>query len=308
MSGGVGPGAEMDVLLVTGMSGAGRGTVAKLLEDLGWYVADNVPASLIADMVSVARSDDPALTRLAMVMRAGAARFAGEVAELRGELAAAGHRPRLLFLDADDAALVRRFEQVRRRHPLQDNGTLIEAIGRERSVLRAVAESADLVVDTSTLSVTALREIVDNAFAQPSATDVRITLQSFGFKYGLPIDADLVADVRFLPNPYWIPELRELDGLDQPVSQYVLHQEGAEDYLAALEQVIRLTARGYQREGKRYMTVAIGCTGGKHRSVAMSREMCGRLSIPSDPGENGSTAAENRAFDARVVHRDLGRE
>ena len=307
-------GRQIDVLLVTGMSGAGRGTVAKLLEDLGWYVADNVPASLITSMVGVAQSDDPSITRLALVMRAGAESFSAEVSDVRAELEALGQHPRLLFLDAGDAALVRRFEQVRRSHPLQDNGTLIEAIARERAVLAKVSETADLVVDTSDLSVTALRRIVDNAFAQPATTEVRIAFQSFGFKYGLPIDADLVADVRFLPNPYWVPELREHNGLESPVSDYVLGQPGASDYLDAFERVIRLTARGYEREGKRYMTVAVGCTGGKHRSVAMSEQLRARLSVATADARDDDVAtdvpdtAEGRAFAVRVVHRDLGRE
>ncbi|MBT0568031.1 RNase adapter RapZ [Williamsia sp. CHRR-6] len=304
-------GGPVDVLLVTGMSGAGRGTVAKLLEDLGWYVADNVPGSMIASMVEVTRADDPSMTRIAVVMRASAnafataTAFAAEVADVRRDLEAGGRAPRLLFLDADDGALVRRFEQVRRRHPLQDNGTLIDGISRERAVLGPVAEQADLVVDTSVLSVTALREIIDNAFAQPATTRVRITVESFGFKYGLPIDADLVADMRFLPNPYWVPELRDLDGRDDAVADYVLGQDGAQDYLAAYEQLIRLTARGYHREGKRYMTVAIGCTGGKHRSVAMAEEMRRRLR-----GRDGAAVLDDAVDDApvRVVHRDLGRE
>ncbi len=305
---------QIDIVLVTGMSGAGRGTVAKLLEDLGWYVADNVPASLITSMVGVAQSDDPSITRVAIVMRAGAESFGTEVSDVRTALEARGQHPRLLFLDASDAALVRRYEQVRRTHPLQDNGTLVEAIARERAVLARVSEAADLAVDTSDLSVTALRRIIDNAFAQPSTTGVRIALLSFGFKYGLPIDADLVSDVRFLPNPYWTPELRDHNGLESQVSEFVLGQPGAGEYLDAFERVIRLTARGYEREGKRYMTVAIGCTGGKHRSVAMSERLRTLLSTATRDSPDGddpfpdNDTAEGRAFAVRVVHRDLGRE
>ncbi len=196
-----GAGRDMDVLLVTGMSGAGRGTVARLLEDLGWYVTDNVPSPLIPRTVIVARQETPGTDRVAVVMRTPTAAFAAGVSDVRAGLESTGAAVRLLFLDASDAALVRRYEQVRRSHPFQRGGTLVEAIARERAALAGVSDSADLAVDTSALSVTALRTIVDNAFAQPSGTDVRITVQSFGFKYGLPIDADLVADVRFLPQP-----------------------------------------------------------------------------------------------------------
>ncbi|GAA2049271.1 RNase adapter RapZ [Williamsia deligens] len=303
-----GAGRGMDVLLVTGMSGAGRGTVARLLEDLGWYVTDNVPSTLIPRTVVVAREQDPGLTRVAAVMRTPSAAFAAGVSDVRAGLESTGADVRLLFLDADDAALVRRYEQVRRRHPFQQNGTLVDAIARERAALAGVSESADLAVDTSGLSVTALRTIVDNAFAQPAGTDVQITLQSFGFKYGVPIDADLVADVRFLPNPYWVADLRELTGRDAPVSQYVLDQPGADSWLEAYERVIRLTAQGYTREGKRYMTVAIGCTGGKHRSVAMSTELARRLACARDDDWPGGRFADLTPFDARAVHRDLGRE
>ncbi|GAA1903693.1 UPF0042 nucleotide-binding protein [Williamsia serinedens] len=304
-----GAGRDLDVLLVTGMSGAGRGTVARLLEDLGWYVTDNVPSPLIPRTVIVARQETPDTNRVAVVMRTPTAAFAAGVSDVRSDLESTGAAVRLLFLDADDAALVRRYEQVRRRHPFQQDGTLVDAIARERAALAGVSESADLAVDTSGLSVTALRTIVDNAFAQPSGTDVRITVQSFGFKYGLPIDADLVADVRFLPNPYWVAELRDLTGRDDPVSTYVLGQPGADAWLEAYERIVRLTAEGYTREGKRYMTVAIGCTGGKHRSVAMSTELARRLCAPAaDTTWPGADRADLTPFDARAVHRDLGRE
>lgn len=288
-----------DVLLVTGLSGAGSSTVANLLEDAGWYVADNVPHTLIGSMVDVARKDDSSISRLALVMRIQGDSYAAALDELRTELDEAGIDPKVVFIEASDQVLVQRFEQVRRRHPLQGNGTLMTAIAAEREMLAAVKERADLVVDTSGLSVQRLRVIIEGAYANETVADVSVVVESFGFKYGLPIDADMVADVRFLPNPYWIPELREHNGLEEPVRDYVLGQEGAGDFLDKYEEILRLVGAGYRREGKRYMTVAIGCTGGKHRSVAMSEELASRLSVG---------AGDSDAFAVRVAHRDLGRE
>lgn len=288
-----------DVLLVTGLSGAGSSTVANLLEDAGWYVADNVPHTLIGSMVDVARRDDSSISRLALVMRIQGDSYAAALDELRTELDEAGIDPKVVFIEASDQVLVQRFEQVRRRHPLQGNGTLMTAIAAERVMLAAVKERADLVVDTSGLSVQRLRVIIEGAYANETVADVSVVVESFGFKYGLPIDADMVADVRFLPNPYWIPELRDHNGRDEPVRDYVLGQEDAGEFLDKYEQILRLVGAGYRREGKRYMTVAIGCTGGKHRSVAMSEELAARLAGPS---------GDSDAFAVRVAHRDLGRE
>ncbi|SIR87951.1 RNase adapter RapZ [Williamsia sterculiae] len=298
---------RVEVLLVTGVSGAGRGTAAKLLEDAGWYVADNVPAGLVVDMARVAEADG-SITRLATVMRAAGPSFTDDFTELRDELERNGFRPRVMFIDADDQVLVRRFEQVRRQHPLQGHGTLTEGIAAERAILAPIKDGAHQVVDTSTLAVSALREIVDEVYADESRTRISLVLESFGFKYGLPIDADLVADVRFLPNPYWVPELRNHNGRDAPVRDYVLGQAGADEFVDTYEKLVRITARGYRREGKRYMTVGIGCTGGKHRSVAIVEEVANRLrsdlSVTAPEPEDPDAAT----FTVRVVHRDLGRE
>lgn len=311
------PGGAIDVLLVIGVSGAGRGTVAKVLEDAGWYVADNVPSALISRLVQVASDNEQVArddesgsaeddrsgaigSRLAVVVRTGARNFTTELASVRSELRDIGVEPKVLFLDASDSALVRRFEQVRRGHPLQGSGTLIEGITTERQILASVKHEADLVVDTSLLSVQRLREIIEDAFAEDSGLMLNVAVQSFGFKYGLPIDADLVADVRFLPNPYWVPELRPHNGQDAEVRDYVLGQDGATEFLDLYTRLIGLTADGYQREGKRYMTIGVGCTGGKHRSVAMGEALAQRLSEP-DP-------ARPYQFEVRVMHRDLGRE
>ncbi|HEY9313553.1 RNase adapter RapZ [Williamsia sp.] len=293
------PAQAPDVLLVTGLSGAGSSTVANLLEDAGWYVADNVPHTLIGSMVELASGADSAISRLAIVMRIQDNSYASVLETLRADLDRVGIEPRVVFIEASDQVLVQRFEQVRRRHPLQGTGTLISAIVTERAMLAAVKERADLVIDTSGLSVQRLRVIIEGAYAEASVADVSVVVESFGFKYGLPIDADMVADVRFLPNPYWVPELKDHSGLEQPVRDYVLGQEGAPEFLEKYEQILRLVGAGYRREGKRYMTVAIGCTGGKHRSVAITEALAASLSKATD--------AEG-AFSVRVAHRDLGRE
>jgi UPF0042 nucleotide-binding protein len=293
------PAQTPDVLLVTGLSGAGSSTVGNLLEDAGWYVADNVPHTLIGSMVELARGADSAISRLAIVMRIQDDSYASALETLRADLDRVGIEPRVIFIEASDQVLVQRFEQVRRRHPLQGNGTLISAIVAEREMLAGVKERADLVVDTSGMSVQRLRVIIEGAYAEASVADVSVVVESFGFKYGLPIDADMVADVRFLPNPYWVPELKDHNGLQQPVRDYVLGQEGAPEFLEKYEQILRLVGDGYRREGKRYMTVAIGCTGGKHRSVAITEALAAALS--KSTGDDGS-------FSVRVAHRDLGRE
>jgi UPF0042 nucleotide-binding protein len=201
----------------------------------------------------------------------------------------------LLFLEASDQVLIRRFEQVRRGHPLQASGRLADGIAAERELLGPLRNVADLVLDTSGLSVHQLRAALEQTFGTESSLQTRVTLLSFGYKYGLPMDADLVVDMRFLPNPYWIPELRDFTGQDEAVRDYVLSQEGAEEFLDRYHDLLHLVNGGYRREGKRYLTVAVGCTGGKHRSVAISEELARRLR-----GEDGITVS--------VVHRDLGRE
>lgn len=288
------------VLFVAGMSGAGRSSVANILEDDGWYVADNVPSSLVAKLVDFVHTDSPAIARMGIVVRATDSAIDDELAQVRGQLAHAGVRTRVLFLDASDQILVRRFEQVRRRHPMQGGATLIEGIARERAVLDPIRNSADQVVDTSALSIAKLRSVVEGMYPSSGDDKLSIAVQSFGFKYGLPIDSDLVADVRFLPNPYWIPELREHNGRDEPVRDYVLGQPEAEQFARTYVELVALVAPGYLREGKRYMTISIGCTGGKHRSVAMTEELAHRLAELSGDGPSG--------YEIRVMHRDLGRE
>ncbi|WP_066171920.1 RNase adapter RapZ [Gordonia hydrophobica] len=283
------------------MSGAGRTSVANVLEDDGWYVSDNVPISLIATLVEMVRSSELGAQRIAMVVRGGDPSFGDEMQQLRRELEDGGARTSMIFVDASDDVLVRRFEQVRRRHPLQGNGTLGEGIAAERAIMDPVAHAANTVIDTSNLSSTRLRSIVENAFPSVAGRRLSIAVQSFGFKYGLPIDCDLVVDVRFLPNPFWIPELREHNGRDPQVRDYVLRQDDAAEFLDRYVDLVGIVGRGYLREGKGYMTLGVGCTGGKHRSVAMSEDLARRLSEATD-------ADGAPLYDVEVTHRDLGRE
>ncbi len=288
-------GGGIEVAVVSGLSGAGRSTAAKVLEDLGWFVVDNLPPELISTMVELGARSQGVVTRVAVVMDVRSRAFTDDLAAVIKDLDARGYRPKVLFLEATDAELIRRFEQVRRSHPLQGDGRLADGIAAERALLAPLRDEADLTLDTTGLSVHQLRAKIEGAFGSEAAARTRITVLSFGYKYGLPMDADLVVDVRFLPNPFWIPELRDLAGTDDDVRNYVLSQEGAEEFLERYHELLRLIGGGYRREGKRYLTLAVGCTGGKHRSVVMSEALAARL------GEEDGTTV-------KVVHRDVGRE
>jgi UPF0042 nucleotide-binding protein len=281
--------------VVTGLSGAGRSTAAKCLEDLGWFVVDNLPPELISTMVELGAQARGVVTKVAVVMDVRSRAFTKDLSSIIRDLDARAYKPRVLFLEATDDVLVRRFEQVRRGHPLQGDGRLIDGIKAERDLLTPLREEADLVVDTSTLSVHQLRAKIEDAFGSEAGAGTRVTVLSFGYKYGIPMDADLVMDLRFLPNPFWIPELKDLTGKDADVRNYVLTQEGAEEFLDRYHELLRLIGAGYRREGKRYLTLAVGCTGGKHRSVSISEELARRL-------------ADEDGMAVKVVHRDLGRE
>ena len=288
-------GTPLQLLVVTGLSGAGRSTAAKCLEDLGWFVVDNLPPSLLPTMVDLGSRSQGAVSRIAVVVDVRSRAFTSDLRTGLDEIERRGIQPRVLYLEASDDVLVRRFESVRRPHPLQGEGRLVDGIERERSLLRDLRGDAALVLDTSVLNVHQLRAKIVASFGD--ATDgarLRLTVLSFGFKYGLPVDADLVADVRFLPNPHWVPELRPHTGREAPVRDYVLAQDGAVEFLDRYEGLLRLVFSGYEREGKSYALVAVGCTGGKHRSVAMVEQLAERLA-----GEG---------VDVQVVHRDLGRE
>jgi UPF0042 nucleotide-binding protein len=285
---------QQEMLIVTGMSGAGRSTVGNALEDLGWYVVDNLPPQMLRPLVELVERAGTSLPRIAAIVDIRGRDFFSELREIIQALRT-GVSVRVVFLDATDAVLVRRFESVRRPHPLQGNGTLLDGIGAERARLAELREASDIVVDTSDLNIHQLATLITETFAEAGHAGLRVTLQSFGFKYGVPSDADLVADARFLPNPFWIPELRHLTGDDAVVSEYVLSQPGAMEFVEAYVKALDPVFAGYQRENKRHATIAIGCTGGKHRSVALVRELAKR--IAALPGVAVS-----------VKDRDLGRE
>ena len=286
----------LDIVVVTGLSGAGRSTAAKCLEDLGYFVVDNLPPELLATMVDLGSRSQGAVTRIAAVMDVRSRAFSSDLRGVIDDLDTAGLAPRVLFLEASDGELVRRFESVRREHPLQGGGRLTDGIAAERRLLEPLRDAADLVVDTTGRSVHQLRRVIETSFVaeRTDRPPLRATLVSFGFKYGLPVDADLVVDVRFLPNPFWIPELRDLTGQDEAVRDYVLGQNGASTFLDQYTALLETIGAGYKREGKHFLTLAVGCTGGKHRSVTIAEELSRRLN----------------AMDVRttVVHRDLGRE
>jgi UPF0042 nucleotide-binding protein len=290
---GAGPAHRGEVVVVTGMTGAGRSTAAKELEDLGFFVVDNLPPQLVADVVRLVDETHGPMQPVAVVVDVRSGAFFTGLQEVLSR-GSTGRRTTLLFLEAGDEVLVRRQEAARRPHPLQEGGRLLDGLRRERSALDELRADADLVIDTSALNVHQLTAKVAGAFGTERTTSLKATIVSFGFKYGIPVDADLLADMRFLPNPHWVPELRPLSGRDEEVAAYVKDRPEAQTFLEQYLPVLRTVADGYLREGKRFMTVAVGCTGGKHRSVAMSEEIAARLRA--------------QGMDARPVHRDLGRE
>ncbi len=283
-----------EIVIITGMSGAGRSTAAKSLEDLDWFVADNLPPDLLPTMADLARRAKGAVPRLAAVVDVRSRAFSTDLKSAIGELDARGVRPYVVFLEASDDTLVRRFDSVSRPHPLQEGGRVVDGIAAEREQLRRLRGEADLVLDTSELNVHELRSRMRDAFGGDTDTTLRVNVVSFGFKYGLPVDADMVADCRFLPNPHWVPELAPLTGQDQQVRDYVLRQQGAREFLAAYVEAVRLTLRGYGQAGKQFVMLGVGCTGGKHRSVVIAEQIAAQLA-GSWPG-------------VQVLHRDLGRE
>ncbi|MBM0258369.1 RNase adapter RapZ [Micromonospora sp. 4G55] len=286
--------ADTTLVVVTGLSGGGRSTVARALENVGYYVVDNLPQALMLDMAELAVKAGGAARRTAMVLDVRSRAFSTDLAGAIRELRDRGFSPRVVFVDADDEVLIRRFESVRRSHPLQGEGRLADGIAVERGLLEEARDQADVIIDTSHLNVNQLRRRIEELFGGEDARRLRVTVISFGFKYGLPPDADFVLDARFLPNPYWVPELREHTGREEAVSAYVLGQEGADAFVTAYADLVNATTAGFEREGKRYLTVAVGCTGGKHRSVAIAEELAGRL--------------RQSGLAANAQHRDLGRE
>lgn len=284
---------EVEVAVVTGMSGAGRSSAARALEDLGWFVVDNLPPQLLPQALGVITERAEA-QHVAVVVDARGGKLFDQLESAVVELLDSSYDLKVLFLECSDDVLVRRFESSRRPHPLQGGGRILDGIHKERELLGSIRATADLVIDTSVKNVHDLRRAIQAAFVEGEPARLRATVMSFGFKYGIPVDADFVADVRFLPNPYWIPELRELRGTDSPVSEFVLGQAGAAEFLDTYAHIVDLATDGYLVEGKRFVTVAVGCTGGKHRSVAMAENLSRRLAAAG--------------LEVSVLHRDLGRE
>jgi UPF0042 nucleotide-binding protein len=279
-----------EVALITGMSGAGRSAVANVLEDLGWYVVDNLPTPLVATIVELAAKPGSDIERLALV----AGREHDEILTRVGELRAAEHQVMVLFLDATTPELVRRYDATRRRHPLADEADgLVESIELERSALDPLRGAADLVIDTTDLNVHQLKERVVGAFDESKTSRLQVSVESFGFKHGVPLDADIVMDVRFLPNPHWQDDLRPLTGHDPKVRDYVLETASGSGFVDRFDDLIGSLLPQYEAEGRVYLTIAIGCTGGRHRSVAVAEELATRL--------------RGRGVAVRTTHRDVGR-
>jgi UPF0042 nucleotide-binding protein len=283
------------VLVITGMSGAGRSTASDTLEDLGWYVVDNLPPALIGPVAELASAPGSSVSRLCLVTDVRGREFFADLEGALADLRSAGSDVRIVFLEADDEVLVRRFEETRRRHPADDGGGLLAGIANERRLLAALREQADLIVDTSGDTVHDLRDQIIDLLSGPSETGLQVSVLSFGFKRGTPREADLLFDVRFLPNPHWVDELRPLDGRDEAVRDYVFAQPLAGPFLEQLRGLLDVALPGYVAERKRYLTIAIGCTGGKHRSVAIAEHLAAHLE-----GREGVSV--------RTVHRDLGAE
>jgi UPF0042 nucleotide-binding protein len=284
-----------ELLVVTGMSGAGRSTVGNALEDLGWYVVDNLPPIMLGPITDLFTNTKTPVPRLAVIIDVRGGEFFTELEQNIALLEGKTVGVRVAFLEANDATLVKRFESVRRPHPLQGNGTILDGISDERSKLLGLRELADVIIDTSDLNVHQLSTKISEGFSLAQTRKLQITILSFGFKYGLPTDADLVADMRFLPNPFWVEDLRAFSGEDKQVSNFVLAQEGATEFLNNYVSTLKPVLQGFIRENKRYVTIAIGCTGGKHRSVAMSLALAAELEAMDDVA-------------VTIRHRDLGKE
>ena len=284
-----------ELLVVTGLSGAGRSTAANALEDQGWYVVDNLPPQMLQTLADVVSRSPEAIPRLAVVIDVRGKALFDDMQDTLSALEANGVEFSILFLEASDEVLVARYEHQRRPHPLQAGGRILDGIAAERRLLSALRESADVVLDTSSFNVHGLSKAVADLYSTNGPVVLRLTVMSFGFKYGVPADANYVADVRFIPNPHWVPALRPRTGRDKEVRDYVFQGDGARTFVERFTSMLEPVFEGYRTENKHYATIAIGCTGGKHRSVAMTEEVAKRLSkLPR--------------VVVNVEHQDVGRE
>lgn len=285
---------QPEIVIITGLAGAGRETAAHALEDIGWYVVYNIAPQLIHTLYELQATAVGRATHFAVVTDPRCGPFFSELPEVIAKLRAAEVRPRLVFIDASLDTLVRRFDSVRRPHPLQGDEGVLEGIRREREMLAPLRRMADTVIDTSPLNVHQLAMRMRRLFGTVTDNTVTVNLMSFGFKYGIPIESDYVADVRFLPNPYWVPELRDKRGVDKEVADFVFHESNAREFVDRYVEMLSTVLRGYREENKQFVSVSIGCTGGKHRSVALAETIGDELRALGHP--------------VRVRHRDLGRE
>jgi UPF0042 nucleotide-binding protein len=284
---------RLDVTIVTGMSGAGRSEAAHVLEDLGYFVIDNLPPMLIGKVAELARGQETP-SRHALVVDVRSGDFLADLTTALDELQRTGATERILFLDASDDVLVRRYEATRRRHPLSDSERVSDGIMRERSLLESLKGEADIIIDTSNLNVHELRDRLRDLFpVDATGIGLQVNVVSFGYKHGLPLDVDLVLDCRFLPNPHWVESLRPFTGLDEPVRAYVLEQPGTGEFLDELDRLFDLLLPGYEQEGKAYLSIGVGCTGGRHRSVVIADQLAERL--------------RGAGYRAAVHHRDVAR-
>lgn len=279
-------------VIITGLSGAGLSSAARVLEDMGWYVVQNLPPQLLKNFVEMCHSKDAPTDKVAIVSDVRSLEFHGTLDSVINSLSREGIKPLVMFLDARDDVLIKRFDNLRRVHPLQGSSTLLTGIERERQIMGSVKESADVLIDTSDLSVHDLRRAIEPNFSSIASNKPHVTFQSFGFKHGSPRDTDLMFDVRFLPNPFWVPELRPFRGVDKPVAEYVLGQDGAKKFLDNFEQLFNDMRPGFHHEGKKFITVSVGCTGGHHRSVAIAEEL-------------GRRFRQSGEMDVTVSHRDI---
>ncbi len=289
--------ASKELLVITGMSGAGRSTVSHTLEDLGWYVVDNLPPSMLANLYELSAKST---SSIAVVIDVRGREFFDDLSNSLAELADKGIDRKILFVDAADDVLVRRFESTRRPHPLQGNDRIVDGITKERERLRELRSAADIVIDSSSLNIHQLDKKIVELFSKGNDADLKVNILSFGYKFGIPVDADLVMDCRFIPNPHWIPELRPLNGLDAPVSENVLGAENVAEFLDKYQDLFQTISNGFISEGRKFLTLGVGCTGGKHRSVAIAAELAKRL--------NGKVHSSGKKISAVALHRDLGKE
>lgn len=289
--------SDTEILFISGMSGAGRSTVAHSLEDLGWYVVDNLPPALVGNLIELV---EKSVQKIAVVIDVRGRAFFDDLTNALADLAEQGISRKILFVDAADDALVRRFESTRRPHPLQGGGRILDGISKERVRLQEIRNAADIVIDSSALNIHQLEKKVNDYFNQSSDVDLKVNILSFGYKYGIPVDADLVMDCRFIANPHWDPKLRPLTGMDKSVSKAVLESANVEEFLDRYQLLFDTLAKGFITEGRKFLTLAIGCTGGKHRSVAITEELVTRLA-------NGKNLSNYR-IQTHGIHRDLGRE